>query len=119
MDKENYYKTESIGNRLATFRKKAGFTQSELAMKLGVSRSLIAEYERDRRRLYDKVLIKLAKILNVSSDKILGLKKDMDYEHKPSLRFIKRLKKIEELPEVRKKEILRTLDDLIYASEKK
>ena len=105
--------------RLGILRKKAGLTQLELADKLNVSRSLIAEYERGTRRLHDEVLIKIAKLLKVSVDEILGLKNNKSNDIKPSLRFIKRLKKIENLPETRKKEILRIIDDLIYASEKK
>jgi transcriptional regulator with XRE-family HTH domain len=118
MEKPQSHTAESIGKRLALFRKKAGFTQLELAMKLGVSRSLIAEYEIDKRRLYSEILVKIADCLKVSSDEILGLKKNMNHESEPSLRFIKRLRKIEKLPETRKKEILKILDDLIFASEK-
>jgi transcriptional regulator with XRE-family HTH domain len=111
--------TETIGQRLSKLRKSAGLTQQELADKLDISRSSLAEYERGRLRLHDDLLIKLTAILKVSADEILGVKKIKDKEDKPSLRFQKRLKEIEKLPEIRKKAILRTLDDLIFASEKK
>jgi transcriptional regulator with XRE-family HTH domain len=110
--------TERIGQRLARIRKEAGFTQQELADKLSISRSSLAEYERGRLRLHDNLLIKIAQTIRVSADVLLGLKESKNYEGKLSLRFVKRLIEIEKLPEARKKMILRNLDDAIIVSKK-
>jgi transcriptional regulator with XRE-family HTH domain len=115
LDKE----TETIGKRLARYRKAAGFTQKDLSEKLNISRSTLAEYERGRLRLHDALIIGIAKILNVNSDKLLGLRISKSNEDNISLRFLKRLKRIDNFSEVRKKAILRLLDDLILAEENK
>ena len=44
---------ESLGQRLARFRKEHGLTQVQLADKVGIIQSLVADYERDSRP-YDK-----------------------------------------------------------------
>jgi len=109
---------ERIGQRLARIRKEAGLTQQELADKLGISRSSLAEYERGRFHLNDSLLIKISQTMKISTDSLLGLKDSKNYEGQLSLRFVKRLVEIEKLPEVRKKLILRNLDDAIIASKK-
>jgi len=118
-DKTTTMIDETIGKRLSRLRKEAGITQKELALKLNISRSAIAGYERGRLRLFDKMIIELSKILRKSTDEILGIKGNKNNDAQLSLRFLKRLKEIEKLPEVRKKAILRILDDMLLASEKK
>ena len=91
-------------------------TQQELADAIGIERILISDYERSRIRLYDELVAHFAKALHVSSDELLGLVKlDTDSEA-PSLRLMKRVAEIEKLPEIKKKAILKTLDDLIRAN---
>lgn len=116
---KNEFNTETFGKRLARLRKERGLSQTELSEKIGISQSTLTDYERDILRLHDSLIVKLSKILKVSSDELLGLKGTKDYKGNPSLRFLKRLKEIENLPEVRKKMIIRMLDDLIFASENK
>jgi len=107
---------ETIGQRIARFRKLKGMTQQELADAIGIERILISDYERSRIRLYDELVAHFAKALHVSSDELLGLVKlDTDSEA-PSLRLMKRVAEIEKLPEIKKKAILKTLDDLIRAN---
>jgi transcriptional regulator with XRE-family HTH domain len=106
---------ETIGQRIARFRKMRGFTQKQLAEKIGIVQNLVSDYENGKLRLYDEMLAHFASALKVSADELLGLKKD---EELPalSLRFIKRLSVIETFPEAKKKHILRTLDDSIKAN---
>jgi transcriptional regulator with XRE-family HTH domain len=107
---------EPIGKRIARLRKKLGMTQTELAEKVGISRKLVTDYETRRVRLYDEMVIRLAFALNVSTDEILGVK---DSEHEKidmSIRFMRRMKELNKLPENKIKHILKTLDDLIRAN---
>jgi transcriptional regulator with XRE-family HTH domain len=102
---------ETIGKRLSRFRKNAGFTQNELAKKLGISRSALAEYERGRLKLYDALIIKLVDIFKKSSDELLGIKRNAKaHEEELSLRFVKRLKAIAQLPNAQQKLLLRNID---------
>ena len=53
-----------VGNLLAGARLKAGFTQAQLATKLGIHQNMISDYERGKRRLSPSMAERLAIILN-------------------------------------------------------
>jgi len=104
-----------IGQRIARLRKAQGITQKELAEKIGVTRTVITDYECGRVRIYDEMLARLAAVLNASTDELLGLKDSLTSEG-PSLRLAKRIRELDQLPEQKRKAILKTLDDLIRAN---
>jgi transcriptional regulator with XRE-family HTH domain len=64
----------SIGQRIHKVRKKKGYTQKDLADKIGISRILVWNYENGRLRLYDEMVKRFAIALEVSTDYLLGLK---------------------------------------------
>jgi transcriptional regulator with XRE-family HTH domain len=105
----------AIGERIAKLRKSQGITQKELAEKIGVTRTVITDYECGRVRIYDEMLARLAAALNASTDELLGLKGSQAPEVS-SLRLAKRIRELEQLPEPKRKAILKTLDDLIRAN---
>jgi transcriptional regulator with XRE-family HTH domain len=109
---------QTIGQRIAGLRKERGLSQLDLAERIGISRQLVASYERGRVRLYDEMVARFAIALGVSADEILGLNQAESKEMKthPSLRLTRRLRELENLPEQKKKKILNTLDDLIRAN---
>jgi transcriptional regulator with XRE-family HTH domain len=65
---------KTIGERIARIRKQKGFTQKQLAEKMGLLNYLISDYERGRRRLYDEMVARFAIALDVSADYLIGLK---------------------------------------------
>lgn len=69
-----------LGNKIKELRTRNKMSQSQLADRLGLTRSVISAYERDLRTPSYDVLIKLTQIFKVSSDYMLGLgtKKDID-----------------------------------------
>jgi transcriptional regulator with XRE-family HTH domain len=109
---------ETIGQRIAGLRKERGLSQADLAEHIGISRQLVASYERGRVRLYDEMVARFALALGASADEILGIDPTHSAEAKthPSLRLTRRLRELESLPEPKKKKILNTLDDLIRAN---
>ena len=115
MNEKKYLFQETIGQRLARIRKLRGLSQRDLAKKAGIARSIIADYERGKLRLNDKIIIELTNILKISSDELLGIKNN-NKNYEPSLRLMRRFIKIEKLPENKKKSILKTIDDLIRAN---
>lgn len=60
-----------LGKRIKELRNKARFTQSELAERLGVTKSTIAAYENDSRQPSYEVLIKMGQVFSVSIDSLL------------------------------------------------
>ena len=65
--------TIELGNRLAELRKEHGYSQEELADKLGVSRQAISKWERGEASPDTDNLIELSRIYGVSLDELLGL----------------------------------------------
>ena len=70
--------TIELANRLIEFRKKAGYSQDELANKIGVSRQAISKWERGESSPDTDNLIALAKLYNVSLDELVGIEKDKE-----------------------------------------
>jgi len=108
---------ERIGQRIARLRKERGYTQQELAEKIGIIRNLVTDYEKGKIRLYDEMVTRFAIALEVSADAILGLKDIQHNNKKPSLKIMRRLKKIEELPPKDQKTALQNLDLVLHALE--
>ena len=61
-----------FSERLKELRKKANFTQVEVAEKLGISQPAYASWERGAKKPTHDNLVKIAQILNVSVDYLLG-----------------------------------------------
>jgi len=102
---------ESFGQRLARLRKERGYTQVELAAKIGVSQAIITDYERDKLRMYVEMAARFARVLDVTTDELLGLEDSTPTKGtKLSLKIVRRLKKIELLPGAKQKTLLQTID---------
>lgn len=64
--------SESLGNRIAELRKKAGFTQEQLADKLGLTYQAVSKWENDLSCPDILLLPDLACLLGISIDDLLG-----------------------------------------------
>ena len=62
---------DSIGSRIRNARKQAGLTQAQLAERAFISESYMALIELDKRNPSTDVVIRIAEILQVSSDHLL------------------------------------------------
>jgi len=109
---------ETLGHRIARLRKERGYTQAELSEKIGIIRELISDYERGRLRPNYEMIIRFALIFEVSSDELLGIKTPKRNPHTPSLKILRRLKKIEALPQSHQKFVLKAIDSHLKALEK-
>ncbi len=69
-----------FGNTLKPLRLKENMTQSQLAKKLGVTKSVISAYETGLRLPSYDILICIAKIFNVSTDYLLGVEHKHDID---------------------------------------
>ena len=70
--------TIEIADRLIKLRKKYGYSQEELADKLGLSRQAVSKWERAEASPDTDNLICLAKIYGVSLDELLATDEDVD-----------------------------------------
>ena len=105
---------ETFGPRLARLRKERGYTQIELAAKIGITQALVTDYERDKMRMYVEMAIRFSKALDVSIDElILGAKAPVRLGNKLSLKIVRRLQRIEHLPEPQQKTLLKSIDLLL------
>lgn len=100
----------TIGGRLAQIRKEKGYTQVELAQKLGLLQVQISDYERGRSRLNAEMAASFAKVLKVSADELLGIKSADKKTKKTDRRFLRRLEQLENLPKRDQQALLRTID---------
>lgn len=69
---------KTIGERIIEARKLKALTQEQLALKTGINRSTLADYELDRSRIFSDILLRIAIALEVSTDSLLGLEKIED-----------------------------------------
>jgi transcriptional regulator with XRE-family HTH domain len=60
------------GEKITFLRERNGLTQEELANKLGISRSALSHYEKNRREPEFKTLNDIADLFDVSVDYLFG-----------------------------------------------
>jgi transcriptional regulator with XRE-family HTH domain len=105
---------ESIGERVARIRKDRGFTQVELAEKIGVIQSIVSAIERDVLKLSAEMAIRFALALEVTTDDLLmPAKRNGSQGKKPSRKILRRLEKIETLPRTQQTAVLKTIDNAL------
>lgn len=89
---------ESIGQRVASMRKERGYKRVELAGKIGILQTLVADYENDRLRLTAETAVRFAMALDVSLDELLHPKVSKTAGRKASRMVPRRLEQFEALP---------------------
>ena len=67
-----------FSERLKELRKKTNFTQVEVAEKLGISQPAYASWERGVKKPTQENLVKIAQVLNVSVDYLVGNSENKD-----------------------------------------
>ena len=70
----------NFGNKLNLLRLQDNMTQEQLAQKLNLTKSVISAYETGLRLPSYDVLIRIAKIFNVSTDYLLGLEHNQEVD---------------------------------------
>jgi transcriptional regulator with XRE-family HTH domain len=104
---------ESFGERLAALRKAAGFTQVEFAAEIGITQRMVAYYEAPGAQPPAHLLPKLAEVLGVSTDVLLGLAEPRRPKKIATNRLQRRLLEIEKLDPKAKRQITQLLDSFI------
>ncbi len=98
----------SFGARLIELRKKRGFSQAQLAGLLNTKAPVIGRYEREEANPSIETAARLAKILQVSLDYLVGnTALELDQA------TLKRIEDVSKMPESDRSFILKTMDALI------
>jgi len=107
-------KKEDVGQRLRAIREARDITQVKLAALLGIDQSNVSAIERGIRGLTIHQVVKLAKALQVSTDEILmPINGDRQRRALASVKLLRRLQRIESLPETKQRAVLKVLDALL------
>ncbi len=105
---------ESIGQRITRIRKERGYTQIELAEKIGLIQFIVSALERDERKLSADMAVRFAQALNVSLDELLGPAKEKPAkERKKNRKVLRRLEQIQALPIPQQQTVLKTIDAML------
>lgn len=62
-----------LGQRICQMRTALGWSQVDMAKKLGIAKQTISNWENDNIQPSIEMLIRVAKVLNVSTDYLLGM----------------------------------------------
>ena len=104
---------KAIGLNITRIRKSKGLTQQEVADAVGISQRLLSHFEVGRRRITAEMIVQIAKVLNTSSDLILGLKNGESMGTTISHSLAKRMHEIENLPLSEKRALVKTIDNFL------
>lgn len=101
--------TSQIGKIIKNYRKEKGYTQFQMAERIGVSEFYISALETGSRKPGRETLIKLSNEMNVPIEKLLELKTEQ------SIKLVsdELYKKISSLPKERQKQIINIMEFII------
>jgi transcriptional regulator with XRE-family HTH domain len=100
-----------LGDRIKALREKRDWSQTMLAKKIGVSKSVMSRIEAGTRPLEDSLLIKLSDVLEESSDYLLGIAEKGSDKLSNNDREI--VDSIRRLPEFQKSAVKTLVDSMI------
>ena len=104
---------ETLGERLARFRKQRGYTQADLAKKVGIGQVLVSAYETDRRLFSAEMAVRFALALDVSLDEFLHPRGKKVSTKMPNRRVLRRMERIDSLPLHQQNHLLKTIDGFL------
>jgi transcriptional regulator with XRE-family HTH domain len=108
----------ALGRRLAHLRKQRGYSQQELARRVGAVQVVISDYERGKLRLSAEMALRFATALDLPIQELLQTTKSVpiDAAPKPSRRLLRRLERIERLPRRKQEALLTTIDAFLNSA---
>lgn len=107
----------ALGQRIATLRKAHGLTQVQLAEQLGVAQQTLAHYEAGRLRLLASTLAKLADVLDVPVEDLIGASKRAKAGKRgPAPKIQQQLERVAALPKAEQRVIAKLLDSMLAQS---
>lgn len=106
-----YYR--SLGKHITELRKEKGMTQAELARALGVSQQTAFAYELGDRRVSVLMLVKLARIFDISVEELSGLKMPIRPKRRLSPAGIRHAERFQQMSNTQQRFVKRIIDVLL------
>lgn len=101
-----------LGARIAELRKAQGVTQVQLAEWLEVSQQTVNAYEVGRRRMPVSSLPRLARLLGVSLEELIG-EEARPAKRGPAPKLQRQIERIQELPKPKQRFVMEMLETVI------
>ena len=98
----------TLGQQITTLRKKKGISQADLGKRVETSGDIIGRYERDEVKPSIEVVIRMADVLEVSLDFLVG-KTDLELDSS----ILNRIREVTALPDEDRKQVFMVVDALI------
>jgi transcriptional regulator with XRE-family HTH domain len=103
---------ETLGQRIRTFRLAKGLTQTELGELVDLSQRQITYYEAAEGSPSPAMLVRLAEVLDVTTDELLGRRSSSPSPVAATrhMRLLHQFKQLEQLPPEERKAVLKMID---------
>jgi len=98
-----------IGSKIMQLRKGKGLSQTDFAKEIGASRTMVGNYERNANAPSIEMIAKIAKVLDVSIDFLIGDGKIAQYDKD----IIKRIEDIQQLDNETQSKLFFLIDNVI------
>ena len=99
----------SIGSRINHLRKEKKLSQTDFAKAIGASRTMVGNYERGVNAPSIEMIAKIAKVLEVSTDYLIGEGKVAHYDKE----VIRRIEDIQELDQETQHKLFFLIDNVV------
>lgn len=103
---------QAMGERIAECRKALDMTQAQLADEMGVAQQVVASYEVGRRRMQLTLLPRLARVLAVSVEELIG-EEPQRSKRGPAPRLLQQVERIQRLPKAQQRFVMQMLDTVL------
>ena len=105
----------ALGQRIAQLRRERGWTQQELAEKLGVAQQTLAHYEVARIRVPASTLPLLATLFTTPIDTLVGHAQHAQRTGKrgPASKLQQHMERISQLPKPRQRVVMEVLESML------
>ena len=108
----------AFGAKLAALRKEQGWTQPQLAEKLGTTLAAVVYYERQSKNPNADIVSKVAKLFNVSVDELLGHTIKTARKSGPPSRLQQLTEQLSGLPRNKQKVVVEMLEGILQKNGK-
>jgi len=107
-----------FGERIAALRRERGWTQPELASRLGTTVKMVTYYEREAQNPTRKTIEQFAEIFGVSPVEIMGETNGVKRTRKPGppSRLLQLTERLSNLPRQKQKVVIEMLEGFLHKS---